>query len=303
MNVDLTGKTVIYIDAEFQGYKVPKVHDRLWASGFQPTEPYTYTSEDEYVHRYHFLLSLGLYTLNDGVFELATFPSEYGRGEGFANVQILEPGYTTSAPDVAADLAQSKYEILLADVDVSLLKGAAREKRIEKLKFAFMSELNLAQQGLCAGGHQRYTRGRDFKERSLSNLVFADFIKTLKKGGCVLIHKGRNDLVALKNTCTLKGVELPPFENIDLDAFNHLHEGADDKKLNTLQELYSGRYPELRAKRDALLDRVTENVVKRWGAAAREGVAAHNPLVDCVYALVLYEGVQLAVPDEFTLHA
>jgi len=296
MNVDLTGKTVIYIDAEFQGYKVPKANDLLWHGGFQPTEPYTYTPEDEYIHRYHFMISLGLYTLNDGEFELATFPSEYRPEGGFADVQILEPGYTTAAPEVAAELAQSKYQILMADAEVAALAGVAREKRIDKLKFAFMSELNPAQQLLSAGGHRIYNAGRNFKERSLSNLVFGGFIETLSTKPCVLIHKGSNDLVALKNTCTLKGIGLPAFENIDLDTFSHLHTGATDKKLNTLQELYAGRYPELRAERERLLTRVTENVVKRWGPAALGGVAAHNPLVDCVYALVLYEGVRKSEP-------
>jgi len=232
--MSIEGKTVIYIDAEFQGFKVPKAHDMLFTSGFQPTEPYLYTPEDEFIHRYHFLLSLGLFTLHEGEFELATFPSEHGHGHGFANVQILEPGYTTAAPDVAANLIQSKCDILASDADVTALDGLAREKRIDGLKFAFMSELNPVQQALCTGGHRMYTKGRDFKERSLSNLVFTGFIKTLAARPCVLIHKGRNDLVALKNTCTLMKIGLPPFESIDLDAFSHIHLGVTDKKLNTL---------------------------------------------------------------------
>ena len=294
MNVDLKGKTVIYIDAEFQGYKVPKARDPLAASGFKPTEPYLYTPEDAYIHRYHFLLSLGLFTLQSGEFDLATFPSQYGQGAGFTDVQILEPGYSTAAPDVAAHLAQAKYEILVADADATALKGKAREKRIDALKFAFTSDLNSVQQALSLDGHRLYNKGRDFKERSLSNLVFAGFLETLESRPCVLVHKGRNDLVALKNTCTLKGLRLPPFENIDLDAFSHRHGDVADKKLYTLQELYARQFPQLQVKRDGLLARVTESVVRRWGAAAREGVAAHNPLVDCVYALVLYEGVLAA---------
>jgi hypothetical protein len=40
-----------------------------------------------------------------------------------------------------------------------------------------------------------------------------------------------------------------------------------------------------------MLDEVVKRIVARWGEEARGGVAEHNPLVDCVYALVVYEGL------------
>jgi hypothetical protein len=293
--------TVVYIDAEFQGYMVPITGDPLFAREFQWTVPYLYKPIDGMIHRYHFLLSLGFIVFRGAAnpeYYLATFPSIYGTDVDFANVQILEPGYTASAPSVATQLLDKKTAILAIDHQLIHLrdsKSAGRNARVkdrtDDLKFAFLSDLTPEQQGISISGHVAYNKGRDFKERSASNLAFNDFLEMLTNEDVVLIHKGANDLVALKNTCKLLGRGLPPFANLDLDHYSHVHKGVTDKRLDTLQKLYGGRYPELADRRDEMLEEVVKRIVARWGEEARGGVAAHNPLVDCVYALVVYEGL------------
>lgn len=295
--------TVVYIDAEFQGYMVPIEGDPLFDSGFQWTAPYLYRPIDGVIHRYHFLLSLGFIVFRGTKapeYYLATFPSNYGAGGGsdFANVQILEPGYTASVPAVATQLFDKKAAILALDPELIHLrntKSAGRnqevKERTDDLKFAFLSDLTPEQKGISISGHEAYNKGRNFKERSASNLAFNDFMEILLNEQAVLIHKGENDLVALRNTCRLMGRGLPPLATVDLDHYNHVHKGVANKQLDTLQKLYGSRYPELAARRNAMLDEVVKIIVARWGEEARDGVAAHNPLVDCVYALVVYEGL------------
>ena len=293
--------TVVYIDAEFQGYMVLIEGDPLFARGFQSTTPYLYRPIDSVIRRYHFLLSLGFIVFRGTAkpeYYLATFPSKYGAGTEFDNVQILEPGYTASAPSVATQLLDKKTAILAIDHELIHLrdsKSAGRNERVKRrtddLKFAFLSDLTPEQKGISVSGHMAYNNGRDFKERSASNLAFNDFLEILENEHALLIHKGENDLVALKNTCKLMGRGLPPYANLDLDHYSHVHKGVPDKRLDTLQKFYGGRYPELAVRRNVMLEEVLKIIVARWGEEAREGVAAHNPLVDCVYALVVYEGL------------
>jgi hypothetical protein len=282
-------KILIYIDAEFQGYMVPKEGDPLLKQGFQSTEPYLYTSRNVVTRKYHFLLSLGIITVRrSGGTELAlaTFPSLYKRGDGFDNVQILEPGYTTAAPATATRLAADKAAIV-----------AAATAGTDSLNFAFINDLNPAQQEVVAAGHAAYNKGRTLTEGSRSKRAFEGFLKFIEDnvGRCVIIHKGNNDLVALKNTCIAMGVGLPPYESIDLDHYNRFYQNVPNKRLNTLQQFWA-QQPALAKMRDSMLEDVVAYIVARWGEDARDSVAAHNPLVDCVYAAVVLEGLRQYEP-------
>ena len=236
------------------------------------------------------MLSLGFMTLDGGRISsmgLATFPSLYKTGDGFTNPQVLEPGYTASTPAVAAQLANYK---------ATIIAGAGAGADPERLKFAFFDDLGEGQQAAVAAGHAAYNRGRTIMERGLSKQVFGVFLQLIKSGPCILVHKGENDLVALKNTCTALGEAMPNLETIDLDHYNRFQTEVPNKKLNTLQNFWARSLPPLAAMRSGLLESVAAYIVARWGEGARNSVAAHNPLVDCVYAAVVLEGLKRHEP-------
>ena len=276
---------------------VPIEGDPLFKKGFQPTDWYNYTARNATTKKYHFLLSLGFITLQGGAvesMELATFPSLYNTEEGFTNPQVLEPGYTASTPAVAAKLANYKDAIIA---------GAGGGGGAEHLKFAFFDDLNPVQQGAVDAGHTAYNRGRSIKERALSKQVFHDFLEFIDKTPCIIVHKGANDLVALKNTCKALKVTMPNLETIDLDHYNRFQTEVPNKKLDTLQNFWADSLPPLAAMRAGLLQQVAAYIVARWGEEARESVAAHNPLVDCVYAAVVLEGLKQHEPTAAGLMA
>jgi len=63
-----------------------------------------------------------------------------------------------------------------------------------------------------------------------------------------------------------------------------------------LQNFWARSLPPLAAMRSGLLESVVAYIVARWGEDARDSVAAHNPLVDCVYAAIVLEGLKRHEP-------
>ena len=270
------GKVVIYIDAEFQAYKVKLEDgkDKLYNKKFTPTNPFLHTPEDLVSRKYHFLLSLGA-VVYDGDKKpellLATFPSEYNAGVGFENVQTLEKNYTVCRSDVKDEIEKTS--------------------RLVGQHFKYVGDLTDELKEKIRDCHAFYNRKRHLNDRSGSKADFERFMSLLTKKECVLIHKGENDIVALKNTLTKMELGLPPFEDIDLDRASMLHKNVPNKRLNTLNSHYGRLYPELVAEKDELMGKIARFMKDRFLEDAGD-LTSHNPLVDCAAALVLYKGTR-----------
>ena len=172
----------IYLDAEFQTYRIPKGQRINLIS----TPPYLYTKENESLDVYHFLLNIGFFFF-DGVerkYYLASFPSLFDKSGLWRDGQMLEPGYTTTAPDTQ-------------DAIVSL------RKKSRATKFAYYSDLEEADKRVFEKIQTTYNSSFTEKEDSNTKTVLNLLFMLLSHG--ILVHKGTNDLYALMNTMRLYG--------------------------------------------------------------------------------------------------
>jgi ribonucleotide monophosphatase NagD (HAD superfamily) len=104
-----------------------------------------------------------------------------------------------------------------------------------------------------------------------------------------IVHKGNTDIDAIANTCRMYGLPLPELNTRNLNHYSHKFVGLygveHDKKLGTLQELFASHDEELRHIRDTMIVGSEKYMTSIYGEGLE--LKAHNPLVDCVYALIL----------------
>jgi hypothetical protein len=93
---------LVYIDAEFQTYRVPDNNDPLAKAGGFKATPYDYGMAHGNAgnNKYIFLLNMGFIVINSHGHSshFAMFHSNFNPDDVFNNPQILEPGYTTCPP-------------------------------------------------------------------------------------------------------------------------------------------------------------------------------------------------------------
>ena len=101
---------LVYIDAEFQTYRVPSQRDPLESMKYTKT-PYDFgMSEGNFGNnKYHFLLNIGFIIIGPygRSSHFAMFPSHFSSGV-FENPQLLEPGYTTCSPYTDYQITEKK---------------------------------------------------------------------------------------------------------------------------------------------------------------------------------------------------
>ena len=307
-------KLLVYIDAEFQTFRQPDDDDKLLASGYTKT-PYLFgMAGNNYTHsNYHFLLSFGFIVVDKGVatYHLALFPSlfKFKDASGqFVNGQLLEPGYTTCAPGVAAAIATQR----------TLLKDCAQ-------RFPFFRNLSLGNREIFKQINETYNNSIDDVElwKALSTLNY--FFETIVPNA-LIVHKGQNDMWALKNTAHYYRIGICPTLSRNLDMIEIDLPGLPKRpKLNVAQQWFVNPpaaaataeapnaataapanaapnvkpglhqriiklHPAMVALRAKLLTEIQTFFLQKWGAAAAN-VAAHNPLVDCAYAAILDLGL------------
>jgi hypothetical protein len=280
----------IYLDAEFQTYRNPKGQRINLIS----TPPYLYTKENESLDVYHFLLNIGFFFF-DGVerkYYLASFPSLFDKSGLWRDGQMLEPGYTTTAPDTQEAI-------------VSL------RKKSRAAKFAYYSDLEEADkrvfEKIQTTYNSSFTEKEDDNTKTVMNLLFM----LLSHG--ILVHKGTNDLYAMMNTMRLYGYPLfsvapydGPITNMrlrvndailiakskDIERFSHVYKalpGVTSTKLADLKTFFV-EAAELKDLENELMTEIRKFIVARYGWAAADTVAAHNPLVDSAYAYLIELG-------------
>ena len=275
---------LVYMDAEFQAYRVPDKADPFIKDGYIKTPHWTHSRNDFTNSNYHFLLSLGLIIYDargTRTMKLALFPSKaVGRiDERFANPQLLEPGYTTVRPATAARILELKNNLVAHDP-----KYGTRDH-----KFPWHSSLDSTGQAILEEGHAAYNSGLRMADRAHGKAVLRDFLENIVPKAKI-VHKGQNDLYALMNSARLMEFGVPPIDSRDLDlylpVFRELHlPGA----LGLLKERLVERNNTgvLGPLETELKTAVESLVVDMFGEGARASVGAHNPLVDCAYAQIV----------------
>jgi hypothetical protein len=185
---------LVYMDAEFQTFRLPAgSEDGLATMGYVNT-PYLYGMAPTNVgqNNYHFLLNLGFIVFDgagERTYNFAMFPSLFDvKSPLFNNGQMLEPGYTTCAPAVAAAIEG--------------LRSTAPE-----LKFPFYKTLSLGKRGVFRKINDVYNGSLSAEEQALSIATLQRFIQYIVPRA-VIVHKGRNDLYALRNSALLHGLSI-----------------------------------------------------------------------------------------------
>lgn len=291
------GKTkLVYIDAEFQTYRVSNKNDPLAAKGFVAT-PYDFgMSEGNFGNnKYHFLLNLGFIVIDEHGHSshFAMFSSKFNSGNGFENPQILEPGYTTCKPFTDYRITEKRAIVGKAGTFpyyASFLADPEKQAAFEDISEIYNSSISDGD-----------------KMESYATLTY--FLKDIAPKA-MIVHKGRNDLWALYNTARLLKIPMPTVLTRDLDRVALRLPGLRSTKLDIVQRYFTMPAPlpnniteadpvHLRLHkikdilidmRDMLLDEIRDFFISKWGAPAGD-VAAHNPLVDCVYAAVIDLGL------------
>ena len=198
---------------------------------------------------------------------------------------------------LAVLVALQSFNVLADPQSTTAISAQKKQEEIEKTSrlvgqhFKYVEDLSADLREKVRECHAFYNRKRHLNDRSGSKADFEKFMSLLTKKECVLIHKGENDIVALKNTLTKMGLGLPPFEDIDLDRASMLHKNVPNKRLNTLNSHYGRLYPELVAEKDELMGKIARFMKDRFLEDAGD-LTSHNPLVDCAAALVLYKGTR-----------
>jgi len=299
--VDWSGKEyLVYIDAEFQTFRLPEVAasmDELERAGFEKT-PYLYGMKPTNFgqNNYHFLLNFG-YVLIDRSgatrYNFALMPSLFNVDSPlFNNGQLLEPGYTTCAP--------------ATDASIKKLRWASEDL------FPFYKTLTMGKRKAFRDINALYNGSINELEYMKSLITLQHFFTEIVPRA-VLVHKGRNDLHALRNSAHLYGLSLGPMVTRDLDIFKFKLPGLESGKLGLVQEYFVeppatapataaaespsalhkrliSLKPKLGQMRDHMLLDVRRYFIQLWGPEAADA-AAHNPLVDCVYAATMDVGL------------
>jgi hypothetical protein len=309
--VDWSGKEyLVYIDAEFQTFRLPEVADggldALEFAGFEKT-PYLYGMKPTNFgqNNYHFLLNFGYVCIDrrgTTRYNLALMPSLFNVDSPlFNNGQLLEPGYTTCAP--ATDAAIKKLRWASEDL------------------FPFYKTLTIGQRVAFREINSVYN-GSINEVECMKSLITLNHFFSMIVPRAVLVHKGRNDLHALRNSAHLYGLPLGPMVTRDLDTFKFRLPGLESRRLGLVQEYFVeptastaaaapaaapatapasespsalhkrliSLKPKLGQMRDHMLLDVRHYFIELWGPEAAEA-SAHNPLVDCVYAATMDVGL------------
>jgi hypothetical protein len=291
------GRTfLVYIDAEFQTYRVPSQGDPLEAQKYVKT-PYDFgMSEGNFGNnKYHFLLNIGFIIIGPygRSSHFAMFPSYFGSGEGFENPQLLEPGYTTCSPYTDYQITEKRK--IIGEKGTFPYYGdfsGTPEKRnaFEQINTIYNSSINHA-----------------VMMESYATLAF--FLRDIAPKA-MIVHKGRNDLYALSNTARLFELDMPKILTRDLDRVKLNLPGLKKNKLDIVQTYFTMPPPlpnnvskadpvhirlnkikyGLITMRETLMEEIRAFFVEKWGEGAGT-IAAHNPLVDCVYAAVIDLGL------------
>jgi hypothetical protein len=272
--VDWQGRQyLVYMDAEFQTFRLPAVGDSLAAAGYANT-PYLYGMKPTNVgqNNYHFLLNLG-FIVFDGTgrhtYNFALFPSLFDVDSPlFNNGQMLEPGYTTCRPDVASAIEKARF--VGGDI------------------FPFYKTLALGERGTFRKINHIYNSSITEEEHLASVLTLKNFL-THVVPNAVLVHKGQNDLFALRNSALHYGIDVGHMITRDLDAIPVKFPGLSNKRLNTIQNYVVNGDPAVKRLRDAIMAEIAAYFQQLWSDSTT--VAAHNPLVDCAYAMVMDIGL------------
>jgi hypothetical protein len=296
-NVNTAGKPfLVYIDGEFQTYRVPSQNDPLKAEDYIKT-PYHYGMEKGNFgnNKYHFLLNLAFIIIGpDGLRSgFAMFPSKFECGDaGFENPQLLEPDYAPCNPDASYKITEERKIIgekgtfpYYADFSEDPEKKAA----FENINRIYNSSISIP----------------EFME-SYATLSYLISIAPY----AMIVHKGQNDLYALSNTARLFGLEMKPITTRDLDrVILHLPD-LRRTKLDIVQAYFTAppslpnnvenadpvhiRLHSIKDKliaiRETMLGEIRAFFISKWGPRAGN-IAAHNPLVDCVYAIIMDLGL------------
>lgn len=287
---------LVYIDAEFQTYRVPSQRDPLELMKYTKT-PYDFgMSEGNFGNnKYHFLLNIGFIIIGPygRSSHFAMFPTHFSSGV-FENPQLLEPGYTTCSP-------YADYEI------------TEKRKIIgEKGTFPYYADFH--------GDAKKQSAFREINaiyNSSITPDVMMESYATLAfllhdiAPRAMVVHKGRNDLYALANTVRLLfDLDMPKILTRDLDRVKLRLPGLTKTKLELVQTYFTMppalpnnvssvnpvhlRLHEIKHEliliRKTLLEEIRAFFIEKWGAGAGD-VAAHNPLVDCVYTAIMDLGL------------
>jgi hypothetical protein len=269
--IDKGGKPyVVYMDAEFQTYRSPKDNDLLAKAGFKLTPPFVHYANDHKFNTYQFLLNIAFIIIDDNKnfwTYLATFPSLYGDSP-FDDGRLLEPAYTVVSPDITK-------------------KMEAERPKVKKFEFLSNMDSEEAKAGFIRV-NDLYQSEMSPEKLGQSMWVLNYLLKTLIPQS-KLIHKGNTDLDAIHNTCLFYKLDIPRINSRNLDHFSDkfvgLYGETHDKKLETLQGLFCKYDRDLLALRESMIANTNHYMETYYGVPTV--AKAHNPLVDCVYALIL----------------
>ena len=269
--IDSDGKPyVVYMDAEFQTFRSPKSNDLLGKAGFKLTPPFVHYPNDHIYNTYQFLLNIAFIIVDADKnywVQIATFPSLFGKPP-FDDGRLLEPAYTIVTPDIIKKMEDERPKVKKFEFLSNILS--------EEAKAGFLRLNDLYQSGM----------GPDNLEKSKSILNY--LLKTLAPHSKI-VHKGATDLDAIHNTCVFYKIKMPSLDSRNLDHFSDkfvgLYGETHDKKLETLQGLFCKYDQELLDLRESMI--AYTNLYMEGFYGEKVEAKAHNPLVDCVYALIL----------------
>ena len=287
---------LVYIDAEFQTYRVSNEDDVLATKKYKNT-PFHYgmVAGNDKNNKYHFLLNLGYIIVTPEYYRynFAIFPSLFMSDAGFENPQILEPGYTTCQPN-------TDYQI-----------GELRKIIGEKGDFPYYADFSdkPEQKDAFEKINAVYNSSIDLPELFTTFATFTHFINDIAPNA-LIVHKGQNDLYALYNTIHLFGFEMPAIVTRDLDRVRLHLPDLTKTKLEIVQAYFTNPPPlpnniskadpvhlrlhkinaNLIVLRETLLNEISDFFIAKWGTEAG-GIASHNPLVDCAYAAIMDLGL------------
>ena len=265
--------TRVYLDCEFQTFRIHISQDKLGPAGFAATEQiYGYKPGDEHYKVYHFVLSLGL-IVTDGKkrdYYLATFPSLFSE-QGFTNGMLLEPGYTVCNP-----LAEKAIK----DLRDIIYTG--------KPQFPYYESLDTYNQVVFFEINNVYNQSLTYNDFN-NNSHILSLLNDVLIPSCTLVHKGHNDKTALFNTFRQYGIPMNEIKSLDLDHKSHIYNKLGvGTKLVQLKNYFVKKYSLENLEKEGMAE-INSFLSFRYGPASNDAVA-HNPLVDCLYTMLVEIG-------------
>jgi len=270
--LDFGGKEyIIYMDAEFQTYRSPIKDDKLALAGYKLTPPFVYYPNDYKYNTYQFLLNIAFIIVErSGATHnyIAAFPSLLNSSSAFNDGRILEAAYTVASPSIVKEMGRVRPDVEKFAF-LSNLSSNSKKSDFLKVNTVYQSDFN-----------------PEMVKQSVSTLRY--LCEQLAPHSKV-VHKGHTDIDAIANSCRLYNMPVPALNTRNLNHYSHKFVGLfgekHDKKLGTLQELFASRDQELRWLRNTLIADSERYVASIYGEGLE--LKAHNPLVDCVYAMIL----------------